>query len=169
MHCLYLLRHGTAVSHGTADVRDEDRPLTPAGERKVSLVAHGLKRLGIKPRRIVTSPLPRAHRTAQITADALGLTDRLELAEVLQPGSPPSRIRDWLSAQDAEDLMLVGHNPNLTGLLSLLAGLPLDSPAFELKKGAVASLRADDQGRHQLHWLATSKVIRSLMKGDRSD
>ena len=164
MSRLYLLRHGVAVSHGTPDVRDDDRPLTSEGERKVGLVAEGLKRLRVEPDRIITSPLPRARRTAEITADVLGLSDRLERLDVLRPGSASKTIRDWLETRESDDLMLVGHNPNLSDLLALLVGLPEGGPAFELKKGAVACLERDDGGRYRLHWLATSKLIGRLMK-----
>ena len=55
---LYLLRHGIAVPHGTPDIPDDERPLTSEGEKGVRKVARGLRRLGFKLDRIVTSPLP---------------------------------------------------------------------------------------------------------------
>ena len=39
--------------------------------------------------RIITSPLPRARRTAQIVAQELGLTDRLVTSSVLTAGPTP--------------------------------------------------------------------------------
>ena len=160
---LYLLRHGIAVPHGTAGVRDEDRPLTPVGEARVKQVAECLERWGDRPDRVVASPLPRARRTAEITAAVLGVSDRLELAEVLEPGVPARQIRDWLTARDEASLMLVGHNPNLSDLLALLIGLPEGAPALALKKAGVAALEGDPRGHSQLKWLATPKMMRRLI------
>lgn len=163
MSRLYLLRHGIAVPHGTPGVREDDRPLTPEGEREVGQVSEGLKRLKVKPDRIVTSPLPRARKTAEIAAAVLGLDGRLENADVLKPGSPARAMKDWLATRDESRLMLVGHNPNLSDLLALLAGLDEGAPAFELKKAGVAALRADSGGGYRVHWLATPKMIRRLI------
>jgi phosphohistidine phosphatase len=160
---LYLLRHGIAVPHGTAGVREEDRPLTPEGENKVQQVAECLKRLAVKPERVLTSPLPRARRTAEITAEVLGVSTHLELANILEPGNPPGQIRDWLCTRGEQTLMLVGHNPNLSDLFALLIGLPEGAPALELKKGGVAALKGDARGRYQLKWLATPRMLRRLI------
>ena len=84
MDRLYLLRHGIAVPHGTPDIPDDERPLTSEGEKGVRKVARGLRLLGLKLDRIVTSPLPRALRTAEIVADVLEMTDLLETADALR-------------------------------------------------------------------------------------
>jgi phosphohistidine phosphatase len=160
---LYLLRHGTAIPHATPGVPEEDRPLTEEGEEEVRAVAKGLKRLKVAPDRIVTSPLPRARRTAEIAAEKLDMTDRLEEADVLEPGTDARAIKEWLAGRGDADLMLVGHNPNLTDLLLLLAGLPEGAPALELKKGGVACLKAAAKGRYGVDWVATPKMIRRLV------
>jgi len=164
MSDLYLIRHGIAVPHGTPGVAEPDRLLTATGKLRLAQIARGLKRLGVKPDRIVASPLVRASRTAEIVADVLGLKDRLETAEVLQAGAPAEGIRDWLGSRSEETLMLVGHNPNLTELLGLLIGRTGDPLPFELKKGGVAALRTPEPGRYQLRWLATPGLIRRLRR-----
>src|SRR3954470_1138870 len=103
---LYLLRHGEAVPHGTPGVAEDDRPLTKDGEDDVERVGRGLRRLGVDVRRIVTSPLPRARRTAEIVADALGHGVPVEMDELLRPETPATALaRRYESATD--DLMLV--------------------------------------------------------------
>jgi phosphohistidine phosphatase len=159
---LYLLRHGIAVPHGTRNVSEDDRPLTADGEAEVELVARALKRLRVDPERVVTSPLPRAQRTAEIVVARLGRPDALAIDEVLRPGSPAGAIRAWLVAQPDADLMLVGHNPNLTELLLVLIGLPEDSPAIELKKAGAACLERGEGGT-ELRWLTTPKWARRLL------
>lgn len=160
---LYVLRHGTAVAHGTPGIPDSDRPLTSKGERRMKQVARGLKRLDLELDRIVTSPLPRARRTAEIVAGALGLGDRLEEAEVLSAGTPARVVRDWLAGRTESRLMVVGHNPDLTELIALLLGLGPALVPFELKKGGLAALSAHPAGGHGLDWFATPGLIRHLV------
>ena len=81
---LYIMRHGIALPHGTPGMSDDDRPLTPEGEQRVRQIARGLKELDLKLERIVTSPLPRAFRTAEIVASVLECNDILETADVLR-------------------------------------------------------------------------------------
>src|SRR5579864_3782830 len=73
MNRLYLLRHGIAVPPGTEGYEDDDRPLTSKGERRTRQVAQGLRRLRLKLDRIISSPLPRALRTAELVAETLDI------------------------------------------------------------------------------------------------
>ena len=95
-------------------------------------------------------------------AERLGMTARLEADDVLRPGSPAGAIEDWLATREDADLMLVGHNPNLTDLLGLLLGMPAGPLPFDLKKAGAAALRAGDTGRYELQWLVTPKLVRGL-------
>ena len=61
---LFILRHGIAVPHGTPGIADDERPLTSKGEHRMRQVGRGLAALRLDVERIVTSPLPRARRTA---------------------------------------------------------------------------------------------------------
>src|SRR5262249_37531481 len=62
---LYLIRHAEATPPGEGGVtEDADRPLTLKGEAEAKTVASGLHRKGITLSAIVTSPLLRAHQTA---------------------------------------------------------------------------------------------------------
>ena len=159
---LFLLRHGIAVPSGTPGVEEDQRPLTDEGAGRVHEIAGGLKRLGVEPEKIVTSPLPRALRTAEIVAKVLGLKDRLEHSDALRPAATAGSIRDWLQSRGDESLMLVGHNPSLNSLLGLLLGFPGGVAPFELKKGGSAELRSEGGHSFTLEWLATPRLIRKL-------
>jgi phosphohistidine phosphatase len=162
---LYLLRHGIAVAHGTPDIPDDERPLTPKGEKRLREIGRGLRRLALKVDQIVTSPLPRARRTAEIVADALGQTDRLEESDALRPDRTAAMIRDWLAGRPAQNLVLVGHNPNLSEFLWLLVAGEHAPVIGELKKGGVAALVAGPGAGHRLDWLATPRLLRRLEHG----
>ena len=169
---LYILRHGIAAEHGTPGIPDDERPLTPEGRRRMRQIARGLRRLDLRPDRIVTSPLPRASATAEIVAGVLEPEQGLETADVLRAGSDARAIRDWLRQRTEGRLMIVGHDPGLTDLIALLVvGDGPRSRVCELKKGGIAALRPSDAsaGRFELVWVATPRLIRRLAGiGDRS-
>src|SRR4051794_33079654 len=96
MSRLFVLRHGIAVPRGSAEVSDEDRPLTPKGPRRMRQIGRGLRRLGIELDAIVASPLPRAWETAEIIAHALAMPDRLEASEMLRDDRNSTSIREWI-------------------------------------------------------------------------
>ena len=159
---LSLLRHGLAVPHGTEGFEDDDRPLTERGERRARQVARGLKRLGLKLDRIVTSPLPRASRTAEIVADVLDAAYLIEESDALRPGAATESIRDWLAGRPERRVMLVGHNPNLSELLALLVTGRAKPVLCELRKAGFAALRDDPSGRYHVDWIARPRLVRRL-------
>ena len=160
MNRLYLLRHGLAVAPGTPEIADDDRPLTPEGERRVRQVARGCKRLGLKLDRIATSPLPRAHRTAEIVADALGVTDLLEVVDGLRAGRDARSIAAWLATRSDPRLLVVGHNPTLSELVGLLV-VGLDGPPIcELHKAGIAALVGEPGGPYTIDWIARPRLFR---------
>jgi phosphohistidine phosphatase len=170
MNELYIVRHGIAVAPGTPGVADDVRPLTPKGEKRMKQIARGLAKLDLKLDRIVTSPLPRARATAEIIAGALDCRARLETSSVLKAGAAAASIQRWLRERNEENLMIVGHNPGLSDLISLLV-LGATGPLIcDLKKGGIASLAraAVAKDRFDLIWIATPRLIRGL-EGDERD
>ncbi len=132
---LYLVRHASAVPSGTPGIPDDERPLTPRGERKWRRAARGLARLLKRPDALLSSPLPRAWRTAEIAAAAWGRVNA-EPADVLAHGD----FDAWealLSAYGPDArVALVGHEPHLSQLLASLVGG--GAAAMPFKKGGVA-------------------------------
>ncbi len=161
---LFILRHGIAVPHGTPGYSDDERPLTPKGERRMRQVGRGLTALQLNLERIVTSPLPRARRTAQIVAQELGLIDKLEPATALAAGADAQSVRDWLRERSEDRLMIVGHNPALSDLVGLLILGDVDKLPFELKKGAIAALSSTPRSlpHFELDWTAPPALLRRL-------
>jgi phosphohistidine phosphatase len=164
MNELYIVRHGIAVTPGTSGAADFDRPLTPKGEKRMRQIAEGLCRLNLELDRIVTSPAERARATAEIVAGELGFEDRLETSSVLSVGAPAATIKRWLLERTEARLMIVGHNPTLSELLSLLIVGSEQPRICDLKKGGIAALAGNAGARdlYELAWLATPGVIRRL-------
>jgi phosphohistidine phosphatase len=162
---LYLLRHGIAVDPGSSGLPDDARPLTEKGIKRMRQIAGGLRTLDLELEAIVSSPLVRAKETAEIVAGALGMSDRLETSNVLETGSDPAKIERWLRQRAEGRLMLVGHNPTLSELVSLLVVGTRKSPICDLKKGGIAALLRThgSSGLYELSWLAPPRLLRKLV------
>jgi|SRR5215475_8773105 len=150
---LYFLRHGEADWPDWTKA-DDERPLTDFGKKEVRQVAKFLDRLKVKPDFIVTSPLPRASQTAEIAAKQL--KTKLRQDEGLEPGFGMNRLRIVLKRHRSKVLMLVGHEPDFTTVISELTGASL-----KLSKAGVALLDIDpDSERGKLLWLFPPKFAR---------
>jgi phosphohistidine phosphatase len=160
---LYIVRHGIAVDPGTPGIPDDERLLTPKGEKRMRQIARGLRKLDLKLDRIVTSPLPRARATAEIIATELRAL--LETSNVLQTGSSAATVERWLRERPEDRLMIVGHNPTLSDLVSLLVLGSTQPLICDLKKGAVAALTqmAVVKDLYEVLWIAPPRLFRGLM------
>jgi phosphohistidine phosphatase len=172
---LYIVRHGEAMPHGTPGLDDDDRPLTAQGEERFAQAAQGLARIARRPDRIVTSPLPRARRTAELLAEAVGFAlDRLEIEPALRADEPTSAIARWVVEQASSttgSLAIVGHNPWCEELLGRLVTGAGDRTIAEFKKGAIAAVRPGVRPADcwSLEWLAHPKLLRKLRRGGDDD
>jgi phosphohistidine phosphatase len=164
MRQLYLLRHGIAVPPGTPGYEDDQRPLTRQGARRMKQIARGLCCLGLEFDRIVTSPLPRARRTAKIVAKALKCEEILEEADALRADRDAASIRAWIDTRSEPRLLLVGHDPWISELVGLLITGAEGPPLCQLRKGGLAALRDAPDGRLQLDWLARPRLLRRLAR-----
>src|SRR6266478_6277672 len=120
---LYILRHGLAVEQGTAGfANDADRPLTSKGERKLWLIAEAMEELGLSFDLILSSPFTRARQTAEIVADVLKPRKKIQFTSTLEPGGSFKELIELLksTAPAPEEVLVVGHEPYLSGLISLL-------------------------------------------------
>jgi len=163
---LYIMRHGPAVERGHTDYpNDNDRPLTPEGKKKVSKIAAGLRTLEITLDAIFSSPLPRARRTAEIVAEALHPRCKFRLTEHLSPDADPAKLLHLLQQQKgAKNLLIVGHEPDLGNLVSLLlTGQP--GLAVNFKKGGFCKLSLPAltlDGHATLEWWLPPKILAAL-------
>ena len=161
---LYLLRHGIAVEPGTPGYeKDADRPLTPEGERKLRQIADAMEALDLAFDFILSSPYLRARQTAEIVAQPFKARKRLELSDSLTPGGSPKKLVELLNRLQPppEDVLLVGHEPYLSGLISLLASGEA-TLAVVMKKGGLCKLSTESlkYGRcAALEWLLTPKQM----------
>lgn len=164
---LYLVRHAIAAERDDgAFPNDDERPLTTEGIHKFRLAARGLSELGVKPGRIVSSPLLRAKQTAEILRDAVAKDVAITISPALTPHAEYSALVKAIAPYADEEVAVVGHEPHLSGLASyLLVGG--DSAVLEFKKGAVARLKFPERpapGAGSLEWLIQPGALRLLAK-----
>src|SRR5881275_1440473 len=150
---LYFLRHGEA-DWPDWKKSDDERPLTDFGKKEMRDVAKFLARLKVAPDLIVTSPLPRASQTAKIAAEYLKAKVRED--ELLAPGFGVSELQTVLKRHRSKVLMLVGHEPDFTNVISGLTGARL-----KLAKAGVALVDLDPESEvGRLLWLFPPKFAR---------
>ena len=159
---LYLLRHGEAIPpNGT--ISDNARTLSDRGRNDIEGAARLLSRLSPSVTRIVTSPLVRAGQTGEILRGALPWHPTVSQSENLSPGFRRAALLEELAGMNEQDIVAVGHQPDLTGLISYLISGPL--LALEMDPGSLAALTVTNMpggptGR--LRWLLNPGLIRSL-------
>jgi phosphohistidine phosphatase len=150
---IYFLRHGEA-DWPDWEKPDDERPLTKRGKKEMHEVAAFLKRVKARPDMIVTSPLPRASRTAEIAAEHLKV--KCHEDKLLAPGCGRQELERLLKKYPAESLMIVGHEPDFTQTISQLTGA-----ALKLSKAGVALVELDRSWRNgRLLWLFPPKFSR---------
>src|SRR5262249_25225750 len=158
---LYVLRHGIAVERGTPGYKkDSERPLTKEGEEKMYQIAAAMLAMGLKFDVILSSPYVRARQTALIVADEFD--EEVKLTESLVPGANPLELVRELNGEAYERVLLVGHEPDLSGLVSVLS-TGENGAAIELKKGGLCKLTTEKLAFGKcaiLNWLLTPKQLR---------
>ncbi len=140
---LHLFRHGIAIDReDPACPSEHDRFLTPKGIAKTQAAAQGLRALGLKPNVILTSPLLRAVQTAEIACEAFGYpVKKLRQIDALKPDGKPSDLFDELSGLKAEEVLCVGHAPNLDEVIAFAIGS--HTAATSLKKAGLGSVEIE--------------------------
>ena len=132
---LYLLRHAKAIAGGILG-SDSDRSLSEKGVRDAIKLARKLAKKRLLLDLILMSPSVRTISTGQIISSELHtphshlvINENLYAAEALDLLKVISRISNKI-----DQLMIVGHNPGLMNLASLLAGKPLSMTTCSLIK-----------------------------------
>lgn len=164
---LYILRHAIAeAKEADGATSDSERALTSEGKRKMRRAAQGMQALDLSFDRILSSPFLRARQTAEIVAKVFQLSGALELLPALSAGGDAKKLIGQLNRHYGalNRLLLVGHEPDLSGLIGLLiAGDPAAS--IVLKKGGLCKLTVESllPGRcATLQWLLTPRQLERI-------
>ena len=136
---LWLLRHAEAERHGSRE--DSERLLTDRGELQARAAGRAIAAIGADFDLVLSSPKVRARRTAELAAEEWdgALRERLEIYPPLAEGFDVLAARAVMRRAGADArVLLVGHEPDLSGVIAALTGARVD-----LKKGGLALVRLE--------------------------
>jgi phosphohistidine phosphatase len=151
---LYVMRHGPAEDYA-ASGRDFDRALTTSGRERVRAVALRLAEMDEAPKQVVSSPLVRAQQTGEIVAKELRLGS-IETERELAPGGDGATFARSAATLGRKRIMVVGHEPDLSELVSQLLGTPF---AFDMLKAMVVGLRIVPNQKAELRFVLDPKTL----------
>ncbi len=151
---IYLVQHGAAK----AEAEDPQRSLTNEGKRTVERIGEHLAKCGVALDRIEHSDKLRARQTAEILAAKLHPAHGIVQVSGLAANDDvePTRVR---LNQETGTLMVVGHLPHLSRLVSRLFALPADHALMRFQMGGVVKLERDSDGRWVLCWMFTPELL----------
>lgn len=172
MKNLYLMRHGRPV-HGHP--MNGERPLTDVGGKQAAQMSAWLTKLIGRVDIVIVSPMVRALQTGETMAEGLG--SYTASTAMLKPDSTPEET--WKEivrlAAASTDVLVVGHDPNLNGLLLWLIGMEYNpehtGPLYvRFDHGAIAYLKMNDDDVNTpdaiLQWLITPALVPSIEEAD---
>jgi phosphohistidine phosphatase len=135
MKSLLLLRHAKS-SWKDEDVPDHDRPLKKRGQRDAPRMGKLLRQLDLVPELIVSSTALRARATALAAAEEARYAGDIRFEPRIYEASASQLLAVVRALPDGvKRAMIVGHNPGLEELVTVLSG------AHELlSTGALAHL-----------------------------
>ncbi len=160
---IYLIRHGATEKNGKGSLSAEfQRPLSSEGAAKLRQIAEGLKRLGVKPDWVVSSPLVRSLQTADILAAILKPAHAMSTSGSLRPGYFAEGLIPFLADHpERKKVIAVGHEPDLSHLACRLLKSN-DGARMLLKKGGCCRISLADLApstRGELIWWLPPRIL----------
>jgi phosphohistidine phosphatase len=170
---IYILRHASAGLKRVNPILDRKRPLDKEGKRHCLQLAHVLNSMKLQFDLIVSSPLKRSMQTASLVGTETGYEQPILSSASLAPEATFAQFQKLLREfAKVENLLLVGHNPNLTGFVgcvlvpdqissdSVRDGVPCPA-SIRLRKGSLARINMT-RGPATLQWLLDPRIVRAL-------
>jgi phosphohistidine phosphatase len=170
---LYILRHASAGIKRVNPILDRKRPLDKEGKRHCLQLAHVLNSMKLQFDLIVSSPLKRSMQTASLVGTETGYEAQVLSSAALAPEATFALFQKLLNeCAEYENVLLVGHNPNLTGFMGSLLVPAAKSGAsgpegmsgdacVRLRKGSLARLNLTRRPA-TLQWLLDPRTVRAL-------
>ena len=138
---LLLMRHAKSDWHSGAE-RDFDRPLNRRGLKDAPRMGRWLQQQGLVPEWVLASPACRARQTLEAMQAVWERQPQVQWEEGIYGGGS-SRLLELIrtTPDEVSSLLLLGHNPDLEGLLLLLADRPPAGVRKLLPTAAIARFR----------------------------
>lgn len=116
------MRHAKS-SWDDSSLRDFDRPLNKRGKHDAPAMGNYLKKMGVIPEHIISSPAHRARQTVLLLSDVLGLSrDAISWNEDLYYQGIEAYLKSIRNAPDRVNTILIaGHNPTVEHVVAHLS------------------------------------------------
>lgn len=150
---LYLVQHGEAL---TKDI-DADRPLSNVGHAEVERLAAFLAG-HMTVSRVMHSGKTRAQQTAEIFTAIITGEVPVEAISGINPNDSVEDFANRLMNWD-EDILVVGHLPFMSKLVSFLVTGASDVVIVSYTPGSIVFLESTDEGVWQLQWMVRPELI----------
>ncbi len=160
---LYILRHASAGLRRPNPLLDMKRPLDKEGKKQCLQLAQVLNALDIQFDMIASSPLKRCLQTASLIGTETGYEAKIQHSPALAPAATLKDFQKLLQEySNHENLLVVGHNPNLSLFLgSLLVPNSGSEARIRLRKGSLARV-VITRGPATLQALLDPRTVRAL-------
>ena len=132
MKTLLVLRHAES-SWDESSLQDHDRPLNPRGVRDAPRMGQLLVKENLVPARIISSTAVRALSTTELVAGEFEVDVEVQMTRDLYLASPHTYIEvvEEMGGGD-NSLMVVGHNPGVSALVTVLSRECKEMPTASL-------------------------------------
>jgi phosphohistidine phosphatase len=168
---LYVMRHARAEDSAPGG-DDNDRPLSQIGCDRTREAAAGMLAMGLRFDAILTSPKVRAVETASLISSAYDQQPAPQILRALSDEIPVENAAAALAPYFLhENVLIVGHEPQLGRLASLLLTNGPEALTIQLKRGGCVAIdlpNRTDRAGAKLLWMMTQKHLRKMRKRPKS-
>jgi len=151
---LYFVQHAKAASKEV----DPQRSLTEEGRRDVQKVAAFIKPLKLWVDCLWHSGKRRAAETAELLAEVIEIKEAKIARDGLGPNDDVTVLRNEL-AFSQQDIMIVGHLPFLSKVVSLLLAGSESANTVAFRNGGIVCLNRSETNQWQIDWIVTPELI----------
>ena len=152
---LYLVQHALAMP----ETEDIQRPLSRRGLNETIRIAGFLSmQANLRVSSILHSGKLRAQQTAEILTESVLPEGGVAAADGLKPMDDPAIWIDRLTAEE-RDIMLVGHLPHLSRLVSRLVCKDETRTVVTFRNSGVVALGLDDSNAWSVSWIITPQLL----------
>lgn len=138
---LYILRHASAGSRRRNPLLDRKRALDKEGKQQCLLIGAYLNATNVSFDAILSSPLKRSLQTASLIATEVGFEQKIAVDPSLEPAGRFLDFESMLAKHSTqENVLVVGHNPNLAQFAGALIGQRGGRANLRLRKAAIARI-----------------------------
>lgn len=169
MKHILLLRHAKS-SHDDSTLDDFDRPLAKRGRKDATKMGAFAKKAGYILDLIVSSPAKRAKQTTELFADTAGINSKsIKWNEDFYYGSSFDYLQEIQQCQELiETVMLVGHNPKMEEIVSLLSSnqrsyiARMPTAAMVCLEHPAVQWKQVKEGTARIKWMMIPELLNKL-------